>query len=56
MDVPVLLCATCGSPLTGDPDEDPTGDAGRPICGECERNNNFFDMDAADGSLDDEIN
>ena len=27
--------------LNGDPDEDPTGDAGRPICGECERSRNF---------------
>ena len=27
--------------LDGDPDEDPTGDAGRPICGECERSRNF---------------
>ena len=34
-------CATCGALLDGDPDEDPTGDAGRPICGECERSRNF---------------
>jgi hypothetical protein len=34
-------CATCGVILDGDPDEDPTGDAGRPICGECERSHNF---------------
>ena len=36
-----LLCAACGAILDGDPDEDPTGDAGRPICGECERSRNF---------------
>ena len=34
-------CATCGSLLDGDPDEDQTGDAGRPICGECDRSRNF---------------
>lgn len=37
----VYACATCGAILDGDPDEDPTGDAGRPICGECERSRNF---------------
>ena len=51
----ILRCATCGTPLNGDPDEDPTGDAGMPICGECSRNRDFFDMDAADGVLDDTI-
>ena len=38
---PVHACATCGAILDGDPDEHPTGDAGRPICGECERSRNF---------------
>ena len=38
----VLRCATCGAALDGDPDEDPTGDAGMPICGECERNRDFL--------------
>jgi hypothetical protein len=47
-----LYCATCGAPLDGDPDEDPTGDAGRPICGECERNRDFFALDMLDGVLD----
>ena len=37
-----LHCATCGAELDGDPDEDPTGDARRPICGECERNRDFL--------------
>jgi len=30
-------CATCGAALSGDPDDDPTGDARQPICGECNR-------------------
>jgi hypothetical protein len=50
-----VRCATCGRALDGDPDEDPKGDAGMPICGECERERNFFVMDAADGSLDGSI-
>jgi hypothetical protein len=54
MDVPILFCATCGAALSGDPDEDPTGDAGQPICGECERNRNLFAMDMEDGELDDD--
>lgn len=52
MDDPLLLCATCGLPLDGDPDEDPTGDAGRPICGECERANHFDVLDMLDGVRD----
>ena len=51
----ILVCATCGHVLDGDPDEDPTGDAGMPICGECERNRDFFAMDVADGVLDDDL-
>ena len=51
----VLRCATCGAALDGDPDEDPTGDAGMPICGECERNRDFLAMDVADGVLDDRL-
>jgi hypothetical protein len=49
-----LTCATCGHALDGDPDEDLTGDAGRPICGECDRERNFidFELDLADGELD----
>jgi hypothetical protein len=30
-------CAACGAPLGGDPDEEPTGQADLPICGECRR-------------------
>jgi hypothetical protein len=46
-------CRTCGTPLDGeDPDEDPTGDAGEPICGNCDREREFFDLDVMDGHLD----
>lgn len=48
-----LTCATCGEPLDGDPDEDARGDAGLPICGECERANHFAVLDMLDGELDD---
>lgn len=47
-----LRCATCGNILDGDPDEDPTGDAGRPICGECRRAAEFDVIDMLDGDLD----
>lgn len=40
-DLGATWCATCHQALDGDPDEDPTGDAGLPICGECERARNF---------------
>lgn len=51
-----VRCATCGRALEGDdPDEDPTGDDGRPICGECDRERNFFVDDLADGELDGRI-
>ena len=52
LDDVLLACATCGRALTGDPDEDPTGDAGQPICGECARERDFFVMDIADGVED----
>ena len=50
-----LTCATCGTRLDGDPDEDPIGDAGLPICGACERANHFEVLDAMDGELDDHL-
>ena len=51
-----VTCATCGRALDGeDPDEDPTGDDGQPICGGCERERNFFVDDLADGELDGQI-
>lgn len=50
------ICRTCGTPLDGeDPDEDPTGDGGEPICGNCYRERDFFVMDAADGVLDGQL-
>ncbi len=55
MDDADAWCATCDRELDGDPDEDPTGDAGLPICGECARERDFFAMDAADGELDGRI-
>jgi hypothetical protein len=36
-----LRCASCGAFLGGDPEDDPTGDDGRPICGECARERDF---------------
>jgi hypothetical protein len=36
-----LACATCGRILGNDRDDEPRGDAGRPICGECNRARNF---------------
>ena len=47
-----LFCASCAAPLTGDPDEDPSGDAGMPICGNCARERDFFAMDMLDGVED----
>jgi hypothetical protein len=51
-----LFCAAYGTPLTGDPDEDPSGDAGMPICGNCARERDFFVMDmmdhVEDGNMD----
>jgi len=32
-----VTCATCGQPLTGDPDGEIDGDADLPICGQCNR-------------------
>lgn len=60
MDVPAfdeapVLCVACGRVLDGDPDEDPIGDAGQPICGECARERDFFVMDIADDDLDGRI-
>ncbi len=46
----VISCASCGRALDGDPDEELAGDAGRPICGNCARERDFFDLDIADGA------
>ena len=54
--VDAAICRTCGTALDGlDPDEDPTGDDGEPICGNCYRERDFFVMDAADGVLDGQL-
>jgi hypothetical protein len=51
-----IWCTTCGHALDGlDPDEDPTGDAGQPICGECARATHFQVLDVMDGTLDGRI-
>jgi hypothetical protein len=51
-----MFCATCGRMLGGDPADDPTGDDGQPICGECvrdrERVDDFVLIDLFDGELD----
>lgn len=49
------VCVTCGRVLDGDPDEDTTGNAGHPMCGECAREREFFIMDIVDGELDGEM-
>ena len=36
-----LECATCGRLFDGDPEEDPVGESGLPMCGECNRTRNF---------------
>ncbi len=55
----MTFCATCGRPLDGDLEDEPFGDAGRPICGECNRARNFdaieaFELDADDADEADE--
>ena len=36
-----VFCANCGRKFDGDPDEDPMGEAGLPLCGPCDRARNF---------------
>jgi hypothetical protein len=36
-----LECATCGRALDGDPEGDPKGENGQPLCGGCNRARNF---------------
>ena len=52
-----LDCHRCGTPLLGDPDDEPDGGVdGLPLCGECVRNRDeaadFEQMDLQDGELD----
>ena len=35
-----VACATCGTPLGSDPDDELDGDNGLPVCGECRRARN----------------
>ena len=48
------FCAVCGLELVGDPDEDPIGPAGQPMCGNCVRSREEFALDIEDGELDGE--
>ena len=55
---PTFVCVRCGRALNGrDADEDPRGDQGRPIGGECERERDFIDFEVAieEASRDDEV-
>ena len=36
-----LACSACGRLLLADPDDDPVGRRGLPLCGECNRERNF---------------
>jgi hypothetical protein len=36
-----VTCATCGTPLGSDPDDELDGDNGLPICSECNRARTF---------------
>jgi hypothetical protein len=56
-----LRCASCGRRLVPawdpqhDPDDEPAGDDGRPICGECARARHFMTLDLSDGDIDDRL-
>ena len=50
-----VRCATCGRALGRDPEDEPDGDAGLPICGECDRARDFDALDLADGDMDGEL-
>ncbi|MCI0582445.1 MAG: hypothetical protein L0227_06035 [Chloroflexi bacterium] len=42
-----VSCATCRRPLGTDPEDELDGDAGRPICGECNRARSFDALEGA---------
>jgi hypothetical protein len=49
-----LLCSRCGRPLDGiDPDEEPAGWDGQPLCGECVREREFIDQEVEMQEADD---
>lgn len=43
-----LMCASCGRPLGDDVEDEPDGDAGLPICGECNRERNWAAIEELD--------
>ena len=43
-----LACASCGRPLGNDLEDEPDGDAGLPICGDCNRECNFAAIEEVD--------
>jgi len=54
-DATPLLCSRCGRPLDGiDPDEEPVGWDGQPVCGECVREREFIDQEVEMQEADDE--
>jgi hypothetical protein len=48
-----LMCAGCGRPLLGDPEDDPTGESGQPLGGECVRELNFAAVEEIELLFDD---
>ena len=49
-----LLCSRCGRRLDGiDPDEEPVGWDGQPLCGECVREREFIDQEVEMQEADD---
>ena len=57
-DAASFACVRCGRFLTGqDTDEDPGGDQGHPLCGECARERDFidFEIEVQEADRDDEI-
>jgi hypothetical protein len=49
----LLRCQACGRALGGDPEDDPMGENGQPLCGECNRARNF-DVELEELSEDDD--
>ncbi len=56
---PPLECASCGRPLIDDAEDDPVGESGLPLCGECNRARNFDaieEFELLSGTIDDPEN
>jgi len=47
-------CAHCGRLLLDDLEDDPVGESGPPLCGECNRNRNFAAVEELDLFDDDD--